>query len=129
MLLKHPLRAIALLPLLLAACGDSTGPGSNATIVIHNGSSSTIMAVEYAKCSDDEWGPDRLPGGEVIAPGASRSFSVEPGCWDVSASNGGNWVEWYDNALAAGESETFNATSFPVPDLVAPVPSASRTSH
>ena len=74
-MLKYPLRALALLPLLLAACGgDSTGPGSNATIVIHNASSTKIMAVEYAKCSDDEWGPDRLPGGEVIAPAGERNW-------------------------------------------------------
>lgn len=129
MLLKYPLRALALLPLLVAACGDSTGPDSDATIVIHNASSTNIMAVEYAKCSDDEWGPDRLPGGEVIAPGASRSFTVEPGCWDVSASDGANWIEWYDNTMVAGKSETFNATSFPVPGMVASAPSASRTLH
>ena len=130
MMRMYTLRALAVLPLLLAACGgEPTDPLTNASIVIHNASGVAITAVEYARCSDDEWGDDRLDSGEVIAPGASRTFIVEPGCWDVSASNGGDWAEWYDNDLDAGQVETFSASSFPVPGLVAAAPSASRTSH
>ena len=50
------------------------------------------------------------PTSETIAPGASRSWTVETGCYDMRASNGSKAAYWYDIQVTAG-----NAVEISVP--------------
>jgi hypothetical protein len=109
------------------ACGgsDSTGPGAEpapqtGTIRLLNQSTATIVAVRFAKCSDPSWGPNRLAESESLAPGALRSWTVEPGCYDLRASTGSKSASWYDRELTAG-----GALQLAVPAAV----SAGRTTR
>jgi hypothetical protein len=60
----------------------TTSPGQPA-IVIANRSSTSICFVNISSSSDGNWGGDRLGSSEVIAAGASRSWTVDAGSWDV----------------------------------------------
>ena len=101
------LAAAALLSLGTAACGsDSTGPSRSGpphtgTISVMNSSDAPIDAVKFSNCSDPDWGQNRLDAGETIAPGATRSWTADPGCYDVKASIGTLAGTWYDRQLTA----------------------------
>ena len=79
----------------LGACGgddggSGIGPQTNTCtgtcLVVDNQSTTlTIDQVNYSNCSDPNWGPDRLPGGEGLRPGAARGWPVQTGCWDIRA--------------------------------------------
>jgi hypothetical protein len=95
----------------LAACGDSgstaTGPAEQSTLVVKNDAAQPIMVVQFARCTDPDWGPDRLGATETIAPGATRSWSIAPGCWDLRVATATRAGYWYDNEVQAGGSLQF----------------------
>ncbi|HKT61839.1 MAG TPA: hypothetical protein VJQ46_17405 [Gemmatimonadales bacterium] len=111
--------AAVLLCLATAACGggsgdDSTGPSpapQAGTITLRNGSSTNLVAVNISLCSESSWGPNRLEQQETVAPGALRSWTVEPGCYDVKASNGSRSASWFDRELTAGGALNLEAPS------------------
>lgn len=77
---------------MLAACsslitgGELIRPGeATAVIEVINGTSNNIHAVLISECNASTYGLNRMVNGEVIAPGASRQFTVSAGCWDVDA--------------------------------------------
>ena len=105
---------LALTAVTLAACGGafSRPSHSQATLVVKNASSETIVTVNFPGCSDGSWGADRLDADETIGPGAQRSWQVAPGCYDVRAkASTGASVEWDDLEVSAGQATTFTAGS------------------
>jgi hypothetical protein len=100
------LRAVAIAAIAFgaAACGgdDSTGPEPMGTIALLNESSVDIVSVYFTSCDDDNWGPNRLADSETLAAGQLKSWSVEPGCYDVRASTGAKSATWWDREVAAG---------------------------
>lgn len=75
----------------LAGCGDDEeGPmfQDPATITVLNQTNGRILQVFFRTCGAAQWGSDRLPDDPVdgvIQVGASRSFTVEAGCYDMRA--------------------------------------------
>lgn len=108
--------ALACLAVLaVAACGDdSSGPTPEGTLTIVNGSAQTILIVNFSDCSESTWGSDRLGASEVIAAGASRSWDVTPGCYDVRARVSGFAAVWFDQTVTNGGTLTLTADAFPV---------------
>lgn len=104
-------RAVALLLAMvaLAACGDgkATGPTAQSTLVVRNDAPLPIMVVQFARCTDESWGPDRLGATETIAPGATRTWSIAPGCWDLRVATSTHAGYWYDNEVSAGGALQF----------------------
>jgi hypothetical protein len=100
--------AFAALVVGAVACGgggDSTGPTpapQTATIRLLNESSVPIVAVYFTACSESTWGSNRLGASETLAPGALRTWTVEPGCYDLRASTGSKTASWFDRDVAAG---------------------------
>ena len=89
------------------ACGgdDATSPSpapQTATLRLLNESSATIVAVYFTSCDESTWGSNRLAASESIAPGALRSWTVQPGCYDFRASTGSKTASWYDRELTPG---------------------------
>lgn len=89
-----------------AACGgDSTGPEPaprTSTIRLLNESATPITTVYFSQCDDTSWGANRLADGETLAPGALRSWTVAPGCYDFRASNGSKAASWFDREITPG---------------------------
>lgn len=78
--------------LALSACilrpgpgGDPNNPSSGgaAAIVVRNNSGAPICFVNFSSSSDSDWGGDQLGSSETIGPGASRSWNVNAGTYDV----------------------------------------------
>ena len=123
-MIRNYLAGLATAAILLgaAACGgdDATGPAptppapTTGTIRLLNESSASIVAVYFTKCDDTTWGANRLAASERLAPGALRTWTVEPGCYDLKASTGSKSASWFDRELAAG-----GALQLAVPDAVA----------
>src|SRR5690606_946041 len=91
------MRRSRLLPLLLCAllaCTDDFDPNDPTRLSVLNGSGVVIEMVNFSACTEPDFDEDRLDPAEDIAPGASRDFEVEPGCYDMRV--------WF----AGGESET-----------------------
>jgi hypothetical protein len=98
---------MAVLAVLAAAACDksSTGPETPtmATIELRNNNSAPIVTVNISSCSEAVWGANRLNQDESIATGATRTWSMPPGCYDVRASTGTKSGIWYDREAVAGE--------------------------
>lgn len=108
-MLRTSLKTLTLATVLaLAACsGDGpTGPGNPSpglgVVSITNEANVPIIQVNIADCDDPTWGANRLNGSEVIAPGASRTWSVPAGCWDVRVRTGTKVATWFDRMLTVG---------------------------
>jgi hypothetical protein len=85
-----PLRFRLALALLLPAAGcgllrPASPPPEATVLVLINRADVAVRYVYLAPCEAGEWGPDRLAAAEVVLPGQSRSFTLEPGCWDARA--------------------------------------------
>lgn len=95
--------ALAALIVTLGACGkDSTGPSETAMLELRNDANVPIVSVNIASCSDQSWGGNRLGTSETIAPGATRTWQLMAGCWDVRASTGQKSGTWLDREVTAG---------------------------
>jgi hypothetical protein len=107
-MIRRGLKALAIAAVVFnaAACGgkDSTGPEPMGTIVLLNESSVDIVSVYFTSCDDDSWGPNRLADSETLAAGQMKTWSVEPGCYDVRASTGAKSATWWDRDVTAGGS-------------------------
>jgi hypothetical protein len=93
--------------LTLAACGDdsgSTGPSLSTFVMLRNEANTPIVSVNISQCSDASWGPNRLGTNESVAPGATRNFTVTPGCYDVRVSTATKNAYWYDRDVLAGDT-------------------------
>ena len=99
--------AAAALLLGAVACGgdDATSPPPappTATSRLLNDTRATIVAVYFTSGDESTWGSNRLAASESIAPGALRSWTVQPGSYDFRASTGSKTASWYDRELAPG---------------------------
>jgi hypothetical protein len=113
----------AALPLLLAgvvllASGCMTprrtvyGGGGSAAIVLLNQTNSAVYYVYISPCSSSSWGEDQLGDSEVVQPGATRTFSMSPGCWDLKARfSDGREVEERQVRMSAGGSRTWTLSN------------------
>lgn len=88
------LAGLALLALAGMACsfcplipGPSGPTGSRPSITLVNNSDETICYVYISPTTSDEWGEDWLGSTEVIDPGDQRVFNVEPGVYDLLATD------------------------------------------
>jgi hypothetical protein len=70
----------------LVTGGDLIRPGeATGTIEVINDTDGLLDVVLISECNASTYGLDRMGDNEVIAPGASRAFTVSAGCWDVDA--------------------------------------------
>ena len=99
--------AVMLVVLLVAACSDSNEPGDT-LLTIENESGARVAFVQCSDCGDPEWGPDRLDDDEFIDDGDSRSFDVDPGCYDIQVTLvGGEEVTEFGAEISEGEEFVF----------------------
>jgi len=95
---------------LLAACGsgDATGPdiptppAASAKVSLTNNSNTQIIEVNISSCTDLEWGANRLNAGEVIEPGATRTWTVSSGCYDFRAMTATKAGTWRNRTVSPG---------------------------
>lgn len=92
-----------------ACSGESNGileppAPTKATLKLTNNANVNIVEVNFALCSNPAWGGNKLGTGEVIAPGASRTWQVDPGCYDFRAHTASKVGSWYDRYADAGET-------------------------
>lgn len=77
----------------LGACASGPPPPlvvpglETGTIRFVNNDTRPIVNIRIASC-EAGFLPDRLVPGEVVAPGASRDFTVSPGCYNSSTQAG-----------------------------------------
>jgi hypothetical protein len=50
------------------------------------------------------WGPHRPGASEHLAPNALRHWAVEPGCYDLKASNGSKSASWFDREVMSSDT-------------------------
>ena len=84
----RPLRLALPLALCLAGCGvlrPAPPAAGDAVLVLINRADVPVRYVYLSPCQSGAWGPDRLASDEVVMPWQSRSFALEPGCWDARA--------------------------------------------
>jgi hypothetical protein len=83
------LRRLALLLLLPAAgCGllrPAEAPPGDGILLLINRADAPVYYVYLSPCAAGDWGSDRMAEDEVVMPGQSRAFTLEPGCWDARA--------------------------------------------
>jgi hypothetical protein len=88
-----------------AACADNTDPDDPTILEIVNESDTVIEMVNYSACDDPEFGIDRLDPAEDVAPGASRIFEIEPGCYDMRVwFAGGEDEVRFDDEISPGQT-------------------------
>lgn len=91
---------------LLASCTSPTevkeALPTTGELKIVNSYSRSLYSVYFTSCESNSWGGDRM-GADVIAIGASKSWTLSPGCWDVMivAADNKTWINRGEN-LAAG---------------------------
>ncbi|MBN1487290.1 MAG: hypothetical protein JW981_06570 [Anaerolineae bacterium] len=76
---------VALMSLLLLACGGAGGTttSSPVEITISNQSPYDVCYVYISSEDSESWGEDQLGDQAIISPGESRSFERDPGTYDV----------------------------------------------
>lgn len=82
----------------------------SATLVLINSTTTSVYFVYISECSSSDWGPDRLGASETIAVNASRSWTLDPGCWDVRAEFSDDGYAETSVTLGAGEEYTLRLT-------------------
>ncbi|MGF1505634.1 MAG: hypothetical protein ACFB51_10995 [Anaerolineae bacterium] len=98
--------AVVMLLLGAIACGSGvtgspdTGLGTGATMEVVNKGTVDICYVYISLPTDTTFGEDKLGAVEVISTGASRSFEVAPGEYDIRAEScGGDFTEEYGYSI------------------------------
>jgi hypothetical protein len=81
----------------------STGQGLGALVVV-NESNSPIHRVRFSLTSDRSWGDDRLGSSEVLMPGATRTWSVPTGTYNVK-------IEFGDGTSLDSTNDTYTVTA------------------
>lgn len=99
----------------LAGCsvagGDLVRPGEpTATLIIVNGSYGYLDAIVISDCNNFTYGFNRLSDGDLIPPGAARSFTLSAGCWDVGGGEFAGGEAYQRMTLRAGEVMRFTIT-------------------
>jgi hypothetical protein len=99
---------------LLASCSEGITtpkqePPTTGELKVVNSYSRSLYSVYFTSCESNSWGGDRM-GADVIAIGASKSWTLSPGCWDVMivAADNVTWINRGEN-LAAGIVLTLTA--------------------
>ena len=120
--MAHRLARIAL-PLVLAglfvgatgcmqARQATNAGGGSSSIVMVNQTNAPIYYVYISPCSSTNWGDDRLGSSEVVQPGATRTFTLSPGCWDLKARfQDGREIEERQVYMTAGGSRTWTLSN------------------
>jgi len=100
----------SLCPLIPSGPSGPSGGEGRASITLVNQGDETICFVYISPSSSDEWGEDQLGALEVIDPGEQRTFEVEPGTYDLMA------TDCDDNELdVEWEVEVTSAVTWTVP--------------
>lgn len=76
---------IAVIPVKIVTSDITPPPDS--MLRITNASNATVCFVNFSLTTETYWRSDRLGPSETIAPGATRSFEVEPGVYDIRLLN------------------------------------------
>lgn len=108
---RHVLRALSLAAALCVAGCDSfaTAPadfdqgnigGTNSTLRISNQTAAS-MTVYFSPCTDPEYGPPR----GTVNSYSQRSWTVQPGCWDVAVDASG--FSFGDERITIAPSQTY----------------------
>ena len=87
--------ACSFCPLIPTRPSGPSGAGPSITLV--NNSDETICYVYISPSTSDEWGEDWLGTTEVVGPGEQRTFEVDPGTYDLLATDSDDnelAVEW-----------------------------------
>jgi hypothetical protein len=89
-----------------------TGGGGSSTVVMLNQTDAPIYYVYISPCSSSSWGEDQLGESEVVQPGATRTFTMSPGCWDLKARfRDGREIEERQVYMTAGGSRSWSLTN------------------
>lgn len=106
--------ALALAAMACSACnlpnigggGGSSGSG-DASVVLHNNTGQSIWYVYISPTAEDTWGPDML-GTDTIPAGATWTFRVNPGNYDLRADFQGHEIA--DQRMGVSISGTYDWT-------------------
>jgi hypothetical protein len=86
--------------------------GGSSTVVMLNQTDTPIYYVYISPCSSTSWGEDQLDASEVVQPGATRTFTMSPGCWDMKARfRDGREIEERQVYMSAGGSRSWSLTN------------------
>jgi hypothetical protein len=108
-----PLRFLGVLMLLtsLSACDEMiTALAQPATLTVVNQTRTPVYFLYISACTSSSWGPDRLGSNEVIGSGATRRWTLDPGCYDVRAEFSDNGYAETTTTLMAGQEHTLRLT-------------------
>ncbi|HLA64496.1 MAG TPA: hypothetical protein VK610_08700 [Rhodothermales bacterium] len=89
----------------------SSGTGT-AAVTMANRTNIPVHFVYISSCSTNSWGEDQLGSSETVSPGANRTFTMSPGCWDLKARfSDGREVEERQVYMTAGGTRTWTLTN------------------
>jgi hypothetical protein len=60
-------------------------PSQMATLVLHNQTGHTICEVYFRPSGESIWGANRLPDPQLVPDGHTRTWTIEPGFYDLKA--------------------------------------------
>jgi hypothetical protein len=111
-------RRVLMIAVVVGACSDGSGPPVDdvddpvaATITVDNGAGTAIDRVYFTACDIADWGVNRLEPGELIAVAATRSWTVDAGCWDLrTETSTGVARQFFDVTIDAGQTRVFRIT-------------------
>jgi hypothetical protein len=92
---------------LTVACGDKIDPSDPTVLDIVNNGEVAIDSVNYSGCEAAEFGENRLAPSETVAPGASRAFEIDPGCYDLRVWFGEDPEVRFEEEIEEGETFTW----------------------
>jgi hypothetical protein len=75
--------SVAALGLVATAGCSSSSNGPDATLRVQNSSDFAIVEIHVTDVGSSSWGPNLLPGGDILAPGESLTLGVDCGTFDA----------------------------------------------
>lgn len=94
--------------LTLTGCDDIAGTFDDATIIVENNASVSVLRFYISECGDGTWGDDELRSNETISPGRVRRFGVREGCHDMRAEfSDASFAQEFDVYLDDGDEFTW----------------------